>query len=41
LGKSGFSADAKRLVRETGFETAVTTIWGLNEPMMIFPAEKV
>jgi len=27
-----FSAQAKQIVKEAGFKTAVTTIWGLNEP---------
>jgi peptidoglycan/xylan/chitin deacetylase (PgdA/CDA1 family) len=27
-----FNGDAKRVVQEAGFKTAVTTIWGLNEP---------
>jgi peptidoglycan/xylan/chitin deacetylase (PgdA/CDA1 family) len=27
-----FSAQAKQFVKEAGFKTAVTTIWGLNEP---------
>jgi peptidoglycan/xylan/chitin deacetylase (PgdA/CDA1 family) len=27
-----FSVQAKQIVKEAGFKTAVTTIWGLNEP---------
>jgi peptidoglycan/xylan/chitin deacetylase (PgdA/CDA1 family) len=27
-----YSAESKQLVQETGFESAVTTIWGFNSP---------